>query len=113
MGFSPLFAASLFPGNPHPPRCAVMLATQSAGEGGNGTARHGWRAVSFRPMVAGQASSAGIVASEHARDQLAGIITPPLGVTRRALLEPQPQRRHAAFTAALASSSSASAGVSG
>jgi hypothetical protein len=30
MGFNPLFAALFFPGNPHPPRCAVMLAT---GEG--------------------------------------------------------------------------------
>jgi hypothetical protein len=30
MGFNSLFAALFFSGNPHPPRCAVMLGT---GEG--------------------------------------------------------------------------------
>src|SRR5205823_14945107 len=102
MSFNPLFAASLFSGSPHPPQCAVMLATQSAGEGWGISNGWPWMASrSFRPTVAGRASSALIVVSEHARKQLPGAVAALLGRTRGPLLEPQPQRRHASLASGL------------
>src|SRR5205823_1274608 len=64
MGFNPLFAALFFSGDPHPPRCAVMLATGEGQVGVPITNGSTWMASrSFRPMVAGQASSAAIAVS--------------------------------------------------
>src|SRR6266550_816433 len=57
----------------------------------------GERFVRFGRWWPAGASSALIVVSEHAREQLPGAVAALLGRTRGPLLEPQPQRRHAAF----------------